>query len=417
MSLSESLQTRLILVALACALTSPPADAAEDGERWGQWRGPDRDGVASQFDAPEEWPRELAAAWRIEVGDGHSSPLVDGEEIYLFVRTASGEALEARSLASGELLWSVGYEQEYEPISVAASHGKGPFSTPVLAGGTIVTLGINGVLTAWSREDGARIWQVRSEDLFGKPRPFYGHASSPLVVGDRVYAYLGGPGEGALLAFSLADGSEVWRRAGDGPAYGSPTVIEAHGERQIVTLSQRRFLGVRLEDGELLWELPFQVTFDSGSIRDLLVISAGKVPLQAYRLVEREGSMLPVEAWRNDAVHLGMSSPVPAGDRLWAFSEKKSGQLVAVSLANGEVVWEGPARKGDSAFLTLAGDRLMNVYSSGEMEVFDVAADEPVLLGTYRLTEDHEVWAHPAFVGDSIVIKARTELARFRVRP
>jgi hypothetical protein len=140
------------------------------------------------------------------------------------------------------------------------------------------------------------------------------------------------------------------------------------------------------------------------------------VPLQAYRLQRRGGEITPVEAWKNDAVHLGMSSPVPAGDRLYGFSEKKSGQVVAVALSNGEILWEGPPRKGEGAYLTLAGDRLMVVYSSGDMEVFDVSGESPETLATYPLTE-HEIWAHPAYAGDSIVIKARTELARFKVRP
>lgn len=393
----------------------------ETKQEWTQWRGPLRNGIAAEFEAPTEWPRELEEVWRLQVGDGHSSPLVADDVLYLFLRSDSGERLEARSFATGELLWEQGYDVEYEPISVAASHGKGPFSTPALAGDRIVTLGITGLLTAWSSRDGEILWQHESADFFDKPRPFYGHAASPMILGERVIAYLGGPGAGALMAFALADGALQWRLDGDGPAYGSVALIEAAGRPQLVTMSQRRLIGVAPSDGKLLWEMPFQVMFDSGSITPVyagerLLISAGKVPLQAYEFVERDGRPTPVEVWENDEVHLDMSSPVPYQGRLYAFSEKKSGQAVAVDLASGEVVWAGPPRKGESAFVTIADDRLMNVYNTGEMEVFDLSDETPTLIGSYRVAEQ-EVWAHPAFVGDSVVIKARTELVRLRVRP
>ena len=56
--------------------------AAAGSNDWTQWRGPARNGVASEFQAPEEWPDELEVVWRVELGDGHSSPLVAGDRVY-----------------------------------------------------------------------------------------------------------------------------------------------------------------------------------------------------------------------------------------------------------------------------------------------------------------------------------------------
>ena len=46
--------------------------AAQD---WPQWRGPNRDGIVSDFSPPDSWPSELDLVWRVPVGPGLSSPV------------------------------------------------------------------------------------------------------------------------------------------------------------------------------------------------------------------------------------------------------------------------------------------------------------------------------------------------------
>src|SRR5262249_3409348 len=43
-------------------------------EEWPQWRGPQRDGVATGFIEPKTWPEKLALKWQVDIGEGHSSP-------------------------------------------------------------------------------------------------------------------------------------------------------------------------------------------------------------------------------------------------------------------------------------------------------------------------------------------------------
>ncbi|MBC8228060.1 hypothetical protein H8E77_00750 [bacterium] len=53
---------------------------------WPQWRGPNRDGVLTDFSAPELWPGQLKKIWSVEVGGGDSSPIVSGKRIYVHSR-------------------------------------------------------------------------------------------------------------------------------------------------------------------------------------------------------------------------------------------------------------------------------------------------------------------------------------------
>ena len=47
---------------------------------WPQWRGPNRDGKASDFKAPKTWPKELAQKWKVTVGEGVATPSLVGDK-------------------------------------------------------------------------------------------------------------------------------------------------------------------------------------------------------------------------------------------------------------------------------------------------------------------------------------------------
>ena len=64
-----------VLIGLAAPIAL--AGAAD----WPQWRGLTRDGVAAGVKLPDPWPPALTRAWSLEVGLGHSSPVVAGGKV------------------------------------------------------------------------------------------------------------------------------------------------------------------------------------------------------------------------------------------------------------------------------------------------------------------------------------------------
>ena len=54
-------QPLIIFLMLASATPLVAAD-------WPQWRGPNRDGKVSGFNAPETWPKQLVQKWKVKVG-------------------------------------------------------------------------------------------------------------------------------------------------------------------------------------------------------------------------------------------------------------------------------------------------------------------------------------------------------------
>ena len=296
---------------------------------WPQWRGPNRDGKLTNFKAPESWPASLEKRWSIDVGDGTSVPLVQGNTVFMHSRNGEDEYVSALNLDSGTIIWQDHYPAMYNVTPEAREFGKGPFSTPVLHDNILITFGISEVLTAYDPASGKQYWRKTFSDEYKRSHAYYGTSFSPLVAGDMLIVHVGGPGNGALMALDPGTGDEKWRWSGDGPAYASPVVAEIQGVRQIVTKTQQKIIGVELESGKLLWEVPYKVSYDNTISevliwRNLALASDFQKHFRAYRLQKKDDGWAVDTAWENKEASLYMSSPILYGDIFIGFSDKKN---------------------------------------------------------------------------------------------
>jgi outer membrane protein assembly factor BamB len=125
-------------------------------QEWPQWRGPGRDGVVASFKEPGAWPAQLKQEWQVNVGIGHSSPVVANSKVYVFTRQGEQEVVSCLDLATGRQIWRDACAAPYTMNPAATGHGKGPKSTPVLHAGRLCTFGISGILTCYEADTGAR---------------------------------------------------------------------------------------------------------------------------------------------------------------------------------------------------------------------------------------------------------------------
>ncbi len=400
------------------------------GQDWPQWRGPGRDGIAASFTAPETfhlppsggtWPPALSPVWRLEVGTGHSSPILSAEVIYVLSREGDDEAVRAVDLGSGRVRWRASYPAPYKMNSAATAHGKGPKSTPAAAAGRLHTLGISGILSTFDTATGKLLWRRTFGDRHATTSPYYGTAMSPLVDGERLIVHVGGHHDGALMALDAATGATRWSLDGDGPAYASPIVVEHAGRRQIVTQTDRHVVGVDASGGKLLWKVPFTTDWDQNSVTPVavgsrLILAGLDLPTRALELAAGTGGPTPKEVWSNPDVPLYLSSPVLAGDRLFGLSHKRSGQLFALDAATGRTLWPSPGRDGENASLIRAGDLLYVLNDRAQFTVLDVRADSFAPVARYEVA-DSPTWAHPLLTRRGLVVKDKTTLALLSFQP
>src|SRR2546423_10657233 len=127
-----------LVLALALALTLPAAD-------WPQFLGPNRDNTTPEKVAA--WKGDLAPAWKVPVGDAHSSPVVAGGVVYAFYQPKgkNADALAAFDAKTGKPLW----EKSYPRPQFKPPFGEGPRGTPAVAGGNGYNLRGTRVLARW----------------------------------------------------------------------------------------------------------------------------------------------------------------------------------------------------------------------------------------------------------------------------
>src|SRR5262245_33955724 len=162
------------------------------------------------FKLPEPLPQQLKAQWTVEVGAGQASPVVSGDKVYLFSRREDNEVLTCFALADGKQLWQQSYPAPYEVPPAGALRGKGPKSTPVVAGPRVFTFGISGILSCWNAKTGKLAWQKEFSKQFAKTAPPLGATMSPAIDDDKCIVHVGGSDKGALVALDVKNGETLW---------------------------------------------------------------------------------------------------------------------------------------------------------------------------------------------------------------
>lgn len=378
-----------------------------------QWRGMNRDGLVEGLPV-SAWPAQLRPGWKVEVGIGHATPVVVDGRIYLHTRQGEREVVRALELGTGRTVWQDSYPVDYTMNPAARGHGKGPKSTPVIAQGRLYTLGITGILSAYDAARGRLLWRRDYARRFRSVAPLYGTAMSPLVDRGLVIVHVGGDDSGGLLALDAVTGDERWAWTGDGPGYASPIVREIAGKRQLITQTQKHIVGIWIDNGGLLWQIPFETDYIQNIVtpvawNDLLIFSGLNKGVMAVRVGWRNGAWVTDQVWHNREVAMYMSSPVVVGDRIFGFSHRQKGQLFCLEAGSGRTLWVGDPRQGENAAILAANGFLLALNEQAGLQVATVASKGAAVQRRYEVAAS-PTWAHPVLTGNRLLIKDETSL-------
>ncbi len=394
------------LVVLCAILLLLSVHAQRNASDWTQWRGPNRDGIASGFPAPSVWPESLAQKWKIDVGTGYASPIVVGDRVYVFSRRGENEGMSAHDVTTGKELWRAGYDAPFKMHSAAVPHGQGPKSTPAFANGRLFSIGMTGVVTAWDAATGKQIWQKPAGDIV----PLYTtHAFSPVVDRDLVIFHVGGHNRGLLTAYDLNTGTARWSWPGDGPSYGSPVIVTIGGTRQLVVVTQNKIVGVDPGTGTLFWEraFPSKISINSGTpivSGDTVIVGGSDGSTAAFTPVKTGASWATRTVWENAEIPLRHTNMVVAGDTLFGITSRNAGQYFGVNAKTGQLLWTSPGRQATAGAIVRAGDYFVSLEDDGELVVVKNNPTMYELTRKYKVA-DGETWAEPVLAGNRILIK------------
>lgn len=395
----------LVLLLLSLCTVAPLA--AED---WPQWLGPDRNGTIHASIAP--WTGELETVWKLNVGDGHSSPIIAAGMIILHDK-ASGvdeEQLTAWDLA-GKQLW-----QARNPRGPFKSQfGVGPRATPAYDAGKLYSLGVTGLLYCRDAKTGKELWTKNILEEFKAANLTFGVSSSPLVDEKHVYVMPGGK-EGSIVAFNKLNGELVWKSGTDRASYSSPTMATIGGKRLLIFQTERGVVGLEPASGKEVFRTPLKDLLNESSttpvlVGDLLFASSVTFGSLGIQLTTNEGTLEARQAWRNPKLTCYFGTPVEFNGLLYAVTGqiiKPTATLQCVDPKTGESKWSKPGVGTYHATLLRTRDKLLMLEEKGNLVLLEPSAEGYKELARSPLCR--MTWAHPAYADGLLVIRDAREL-------
>lgn len=381
---------------------------------WPQWLGPNRDGRATGFTAPAQWPSELKQGWKVTVGQADTTPALAGGKLYVFARQEGNEVLMALDAATGKELWRDAYAAD--GASGPASRHSGPRSTPVVTGGKVVTFGVRGTLSCLDAASGKVLWRKNDyPDSF--PRFFT--SASPVVVGGMVIAQVGGSGKGGIAAYDLASGDQKWLCDCGEPAYASPNLATVGGVKLVVALTDSALVAVSSADGKLLWQMPFQPQRRAYNAATPVVdgatvyISGAGRGTKAIQLSASGTEVAGRELWTNADVAVQFNTPLLKDGLLFGLTDR--GSFFCLNAENGQTQWTDPDRRGNGyGSIVDAGKVLLATSPDSELIVLAPDGKEFGQLAKYKVA-DGAIYGFPVAAGNRLFIQDDSSIAVWTV--
>ncbi len=206
---------------------------------WPQFRGPNRDGKATERGLLSRWPDGgPQLLWSVAgVGQGFSHVAVSGGLVYVTGLEGKEGMLRAYTL-DGKPKWQGSYGPEW-----SASH-PGARSIPTVYAGLVYVASGMGNVACFDGTNGRLVWSAKLFERYEAPQIQWGYAESLLADGDRIFCTPCGK-QATMVALNRKTGEPIWASPalGQGSSFCSPLLVEHGKQRMIVTMTENAVRG------------------------------------------------------------------------------------------------------------------------------------------------------------------------------
>ena len=407
------------------------------GEDWTQWRGVDRANRSSESGLFENWGENgPELAWMADgMGKGYASVTVVGNRAYTSGNFESDQSIVAIDTSSGNLVWT-------RPITDGPpKHGyTGSRTTPTVDGDRLYVVSSDGKVACLDANDGAIRWSRNFKEWKGKMMSGWGFSESPLVDGNRVICTPGGP-KGMVVALDKMTGDEVWatvlpkfspkeglngKPLKEGAGYASPIISYGGGVKQYIQMVGRGLIGVRAEDGELLWTYD-QVANGTANIPTAIVDGDHVFTSTGYntgsallKLVSKSGGVDVEEVYWLDGKQLqnkhgGMTL---VDGHIYCGHGNGNGLPICVNIETGEIAW-GPERaagKGETSLIYADGHIIFR-REDGTVILAKATPASMEVVNTFKPAfQEGKTWAHPVIANGMLYLREQDKLMCYKLK-
>ncbi|MCK3682974.1 PQQ-binding-like beta-propeller repeat protein [Maribellus sp. YY47] len=377
------------------------------------WRG-DGSGVYHETGLLKEWPANgPEILWSFEeLGDGHASPVVANNTIYVSGMADSIGFVFALS-QDGKLKWKATYGKEF------AESYPGARSSVVVAGDLLYMYSGLGELVCMSSANGEKKWSKNVLKEFDGGNITWGVTETVVIDGDLVYVTPGGK-QHNVVALNRFSGNLVWSSPGKGElsAYCTPLLVELPTRKLLVTHTADHVIGIDAKSGDLLWNYPHTnrwkvhpntPVYSNGGLFCFSGYGQGGVKLD----LSADGSSVS-KAWTKTELDSRMGGMVVLDGYLYG-SGDNAREWRCVNWETGEETY---AAKDIAKGVVIAGEGMLYCYSErGELALvkadpkeFKVISQTKVELGSAQ----H--WAHPVINDGRLLVRHGNALIAYKIR-
>ncbi len=291
-------------------------------------------------------------------------------------------------------------------------------AAPVIGGGKLFAEGTDGVIVAFDKATGAKVWSLGDGDMTKDQAPSAFGGGVSFEAG-KLYAT---NGVGEVKAVNADTGEVIWKVKPAGPLRGSPTI--AFGQLFVMT-QDNQLIALNINDGSLVWDESGSNT-QSGVFgvaapaagQGTIVAGYSSGELTAYRYENGRSLWSDALARTNISTTVGTitdidADPIIDSGRVYALGQ--GGRMAAYELVTGQRIWElnlagisTPAIAGEWIFTLTDDARLLAIArSSGRVRWI-------TQLQQFKDQEDREgpiFWTGPVLAGGQLwVASSRGEL-------
>jgi outer membrane protein assembly factor BamB len=411
-------------------MTPPPCLAAELSRDWPSFRGPDRSGVSKETGLLQKWPDGgPTLVWEVKgPGRGYSSLAVVENRIFTLGDTLSADEPDEYLLAfdreSGSPLWKL---RTGAPWNQGQPNWQSSRSTPTVAGDLVYALTAKGELVCAEVASGNERWRKNlMTDFGGTKGDGWGYSESVLIDGDRLICTPGGE-KTTMVALNKESGETIWqtpRRGDRGAGHASIVPSKIGDTRVYVQTTASGPMGVRAEDGKLLWTFDIDRTtavIPTPIVRgDLVFFSAGYnrggALLKQVPAGDGEVSIETIYPLKTDLAnkHGGV---VLVGDYLYAGKEDQN-IVFCADLMTGDIKWQDRGSGQGSAAMAAADSCLYIHYANGQMSLVKATPDKYEEVGSFMVPGSGErpSWAHPVIAGGRLYLREQDRILCYEIR-
>jgi outer membrane protein assembly factor BamB len=431
-----------VALTLAALFATSPAFAAEN---WPSFRGPLASGVRDGEYLPSDWDVRTGKNVRFKTpipGMGHSSPIVWGDRVFLTTAVGGKPAplklgdtggidlaqdpgtlswkLVSLSAQDGKILWE--REAFAGPVR-SKRHAKSSQAnaTPVTDGRTVVAVFGSGGVAAYDFA-GTLKWKddlgALNPGLFGDTTSEWGHASSPVIDGDRVFLQVDRHAGSFLAAFSLATGKRLWTvKRDERPVWSTPTLHESGGRKELIVVGGYHVRAYDPRDGKELWRFKDEAEVKTPTpfaANGLIVLSGGYRGRPIFALkpggqgdisVPENAATGPFLAWRTEPGGPYTTTPLAYSGLLYTVRDE--GIATAYELTTGKRVYQERTNTTHAASPVASDGKLYLAAEGGEVLVVKAGRTFEVVA---RNDMGEPIMATPAIANGTLYVRTQGHL-------